>query len=316
MILPARILSRMAVVHAQLAADGALHTSIHVVHGNKVTGSDWESMVKSVVLVVVCGHGVVTKPDDSQIAARVRADDETFLWSVTEGRISFMRRGQLQALGEELEARKIFPARFCCIEQGADFETAAVVCVDRFRRELRWKGLIRLTNADSAIAQALARRLALPMLGGFLLLLSGNMLLSSGLNTRQQVLQTELAEREQTSSQTASTNAAQLQIAREFGSRPVLSRAIVCDRIARAVPERMLLTGLDVEPVVKRFETGKPLERRVGVVIVRGTAPTAAAISQFVERLSEMEYSREVRLINVEKQRDADCLSFRIDLKI
>jgi len=87
----------------------------------------------------------------------------------------------------------------------------------------------------------------------------------------------------------------------------------VCDRIAGAVPERVVLTQLAVEPLTKRFEARKPLQRREGVVAVSGAAPDADDVSAFVQRLSELTCCRDVRLTHVEKERDGGRLTFRIE---
>ena len=70
---------------------------------------------------------------------------------------------------------------------------------------------------------------------------------------------------------------------------------------------------MDVEPLVKRFEAGKPLQRLENRVVVCGTAPAAADVSAFVQRLSQTGYGRDVRLVNLEKERDGDRLTFRIE---
>ena len=100
----------------------------------------------------------------------------------------------------------------------------------------------------------------------------------------------------------------------EFSARPAVSRAVVCDRIAEAVPAQVVLTRLAVEPLTKRFEAGKPLQRQERTAVVAGTAPAAGDVSTFVERLAGAACCRTVRLTNVERERDAERLVFRIEI--
>lgn len=264
-------------------------------------------------MLVVCGHGVVTKPDDAQITARVKADPGTFLWSSANGLTSFVRRERLDALTEELAAEGIVLVRIFCADAAADFGLTAAELARQLYAGLRWRSLLRPTPESSAAAQAVVRRAALPVLGLLLCLLTANALLSPRMNARRQALKAELAARERSASNAASSGSRQRELLAEFSKRPVAQRAVVCDRIAGAVPERVVLTQLAVEPLTKRFEARKPLQRREGIVVVSGAAPDADDVSAFVQRLSELTCCRDVRLTHVEKERDGGRLTFRIE---
>ena len=166
----------------------------------------------------------------------------------------------------------------------------------------------------SSLAQAVVRRAALPVLGLFLCLLAANAAVAPSLNTRRQTLQKELSARERTASTAADATDRQRALLAEFSARPAVSRAVVCDRIAEAVPAQVVLTRLAVEPLTKRFEAGKPLQRQERTAVVAGTAPAAGDVSTFVERLARAACCRTVRLTNVERERDAERLVFRIEI--
>ena len=80
------------------------------------------------------------------------------------------------------------------------------------------------------------------------------------------------------------------------------------------MPAQVVLTRLAVEPLTKRFEAGKPLQRQERTAVVAGTAPAAGDVSTFVERLAGAACCRTVRLTNVERERDAERLVFRIEI--
>ena len=179
---------------------------------------------------------------------------------------------------------------------------------------LGWRQLLRPTAEGSSLAQAVVRRAALPVLGLFLCLLAANAAVAPSLNTRRQTLQKELSARERTASTAADATDRQRTLLAEFSARPAASRAVVCDRIAEAVPAQVVLTRLAVEPLTKRFEAGKPLQRQERTAVVAGTAPAADDVSTFVERLAGAACCRTVRLTNVERERDAERLVFRIEI--
>ena len=259
---------------------------------------DAAAVAKGVAVVTVSGHGTIVKPADSQLAARVRDDRATFLWSEHDGRIAFVRRERLQGMLTELSEAGIHPQR---IEVSAPPDTAA----GELLAGLGWRQLLRPTAEGSSLAQAVVRRAALP---------AANAAVAPSLNTRRQTLQKELSARERTASTAADATDRQRALLAEFSARPAVSRAVVCDRIAEAVPAQVVLTRLAVEPLTKRFEAGKPLQRQERTAVVAGTAPAAGDVSTFVERLAGAACCRTVRLTNVERERDAERLVFRIEI--
>ena len=267
---------------------------------------DAAAVAKGAAVVTVSGHGTIVKPADSQLAARVRDDRATFLWSEHDGRIAFVRRERLQGMLTELSEAGIHPQR---IEVSAPPDTAA----GELLAGLGWRQLLRPTAEGSSLAQAVVRRAALPVLGLFLCLLAVNAAIAPSLNTRQ-TLQKELSARERTASTAADATDRQRTLLAEFSARPAASRAVVCDRIAEAVPAQVVLTRLAVEPLTMRFEAGKPLQRQERTAVVAGTAPAAGDVSTFVERLAGAACCRTVRLTNVERERDAERLVFRIEI--
>lgn len=307
------ILNRIAFVRAEFAADGSCRTEVFVWRADGVTPAERNVAKNGLAAVVVCGYGVVSKPDESEIAGRIKADAETFLWSSADGATSFVRRERLGALTEELAGEGITPVQIFCAPVDADFGKVAGEFARQLYARLRWRTFVRPRAESSAAAQALVRRLAFPVLGVFLCVLAANAVLSPDLNARRQILQEEIAARERTASNAASAGARQRELLTEFSKRPEVPRSIVCDRIAGAVPERVVLMQLAVEPLTKRFEAGKLLLRLENRAVVCGMAPVASDVSAFVQRLSELTCCRDVRLTHVEKERDGDRLTFRIE---
>lgn len=307
------IQNRIAFVRAEFAADGSCRTEVFLWRTGGAAPAG-RSVPKGLLTVLVaCGHGVVTKPEGTELVARVKADGETFLCSSVDGYTSFVRRERLQAVQAGLAAEGCVPVAVYCADAAADFGQTAGVLVRQLREMLGWRMLLRLTPGASAVSQALVQRLGFPVLGLFLLLLAANAMLAPRLNARRQTLQATLAARERTASGAASADARQRELLAWFSAGSGVPRSLLCDRVGGAVPERVVLTALDVEPLTGRFEAGKPMQCRENTVVIRGVAPAAADISAFVQRLSQTGYCRGVRLAGVERERDGDRLSFRIE---
>lgn len=316
MKLLSRILGRIALVRVEFTPSGECVVGVSMWRRGEAVSVNPAAAKGCLAAAVVCGCGVVTKPDEAEVTARVKSDPETFLWSSANGCTSFVRRERIRAAEEELAARNIVPVRIFCAGCAADFGHAAGEFVRQVHAGLSWKALLKPAPASSAAAQVLVRRIGFPVLGLFLLLLTVNAVLSPRLYARRQSLESELAARERTASNAASAGARQRELLAEFTASPGVSRALLCDRVARAVPAGVVLTSLDVEPLSRRFEAGKPLQRREGVVLLGGTAPAAADISAFVQGLPDACCCRAVRLVHVEKERDGELLSFRIEIQL
>lgn len=269
---------------------------------------DTRAVARGIAAVTVSGRGVVARSAASELAARVQGDTKTFLTTESAGRVCFVRRERLQPLLDELAAADIHPQR---IFAAATPDEAA----HRTLAALHWRQFVRPTAEGSALAQAVVRRTALPLLVCLLLLLTANAAVRPSLAARHQALRTALEVRKRTVSEAAASDARQRDLLFEF-SAPEASRSLLCDRIGAAAPRTVTLTALEIEPLTRRFEAGKALERRRGAAIVRGMASDAGAVSAFVEALAADPSWQAVRLAAVERERDTEGLTFRIEIAI
>ena len=311
MKLQRHIIGPVWVLEVTLTADGHTLAAWRCPAGGPAERAEYDpaAVARGVAVVTVAGHGTVSKAAGSQVAARVAADAATFLATESAGQLAFVRHARLQPLHDEFAAAGIRPqAVFVALMP----ETAAA----RWQEGFRWRQLGRLTDAASALAQALVRRAALPVLGLLFGLLATNALCGPSLGRRRQQLQEEIAARERSVSTAADATARQRALLEEFAARPSVPRAVLCDRIAAAVPEGVVLTRLAVEPLAKRFEAEKPLLRHERTAEVCGTAATAGDVTLLVERLAAQACCRAVRLTHVERERDAERLVFRIAIEL
>lgn len=314
MMLLSRLLGRIFFLRAEFALDGNLQTDLFLWTGNTLVPAACPIAKGGLVAVVICGHGVVTKSDDTEITARVKNDPGTFLWSSSGGFTSFVRRDRLSVVNAELSIRNLRPMRLFCADAAADLESVTNGFAAELLAGLRWRWLLRPTEESSGVVQLLVQRVRLPVLGLFLSLLIANVLLAPRFNTRRQLLQAEVEAREHSVLDAATIGAQQQKLLAQFAT-PTFSRAMLCDHIAASVPLKVVLTALDVDPLVKRFEGGKPIERRDGVTILCGTAPTASDVSEFMQRLTAATIGCEVRLSGVRREHDNDLLNFQIEIQ-
>lgn len=308
-----RILNRIAFVRAEFTSADECRTEVFMWRSGILSPTGPGDGEKRPRRVGRLRPGGRHKAGGLQVVARVEADPETFLWSSAGRRDLLCPAGAVAVRAGRAGRRRLRAVAVYCTDAAADFGQAAGVYARQLGDTLGWRMLVRLTPEASAVAQALVRRLGFQVLGLCLLLLAANAMLAPRLNARRQTLQAALAARERTASGAASADARQRELLARFSAGSGVPRSLLCDRVGGAVPERVVLTALDVEPLTGRFEAGKPMQCRENTVVIRGVAPAAADISAFVQRLSQTGYCRGVRLAGVERERDGDRLSFRIE---
>lgn len=316
MTLLSLIFHRIAFLRVVYAPDGAYESSVYLHTRRQLTPTDEGVVKNNLVVLIVCGHGVISKPDASEVVSHVKNEDQTFCCTSRCGVTSFVRRQQLEGLYKALSERQIYPLRTLCDDSNADFEAVADACAGEVHQSLRWRELVRFTASSSAAAQVVVRRCAPLILGLFLLLLVGNTLWASSLVAQRQAMQRELAACEKRTSDSSSAEAEQQELLRAFHTRTATSYAVMCDRIAATVPAEVTLASLGVEAPVKRFEAGKPLQRQQKRIVVTGSASNAAAISRFTGGLSQLSFCRMVHLASVERSRDDRDLHFNIEIEL
>ena len=93
-----RILNRIAFVRAEFTSADECRTEVFMWRSGILSPTGRATAKNALAVLVVCGQGVVTKPEGCQVVARVEADPETFLWSSAGGATSFVRRERLQSV--------------------------------------------------------------------------------------------------------------------------------------------------------------------------------------------------------------------------
>lgn len=280
-------------------------------HGKVAEGPPYrhDLFVGKLLVITILGHGTITKPISSELVKRIQSDPETFISSLQNDRFSFVRRDRLRPLFADLVANEIYPQRILVSETPTDAARIVQSSID-------WKSFIRPTNENSALAQALIRRIRIPILVFFFFILVINMLFAPSLNKQHQELLTTVGIHEQKKARYSSINTRQRELLEPFNVKPAIRRSIICDRIASAVPQKIVLTALQVEPLKKQPKQGTQLERSPNMVFVCGVASDAREISRFVENLSIQKEWRDVRLTAIEQGRNNRELSFRIEIAL
>ncbi|WP_288902807.1 PilN domain-containing protein [uncultured Alistipes sp.] len=275
------------------------------------------------VLISVSGYGVVTKPaEDTAIVGKVTSEPETFAWSFSDekedsGSISFVRREQVEPLGQRLAENGI---PFMDIRYGraaADPEQEALRQAERFYRDtLKWRTLLRPTPEGRMVAKAAERRLRLPVLGLMLLLLVVNTFASGSLRERHAQQRTVLSAREKKQDASQARSEQRRAAVAEFSRRLPYRHALLLDRVASHVPPAVTLSVLAVQPLSKTLEEGKDPVFVSETLSIRGVTNDASAVSELITGLRSEPLLREARLEGLEQNRESGATEFKITVAL
>lgn len=284
--------------------------------GSNGSDCDISRAARCVAAVIICGRGVVTKPSDSDIARRASNERDTFVSSRSGDSVSIFRRERTATLAADLRNRGIVPVGWFCATDTAEISSVIGLFAATVRESMTLRRLLRPENESSAILQAIVRRLCIPVLATALLLLIANTAIRPRIEAECGRLRETIAVREDLDYSNAAERERRQAFYTAFASRPSLLRSVICDRIAVAVPDDVRLTAVEIEPLRRRIETDKPVERREGTATINGTAPTSGSVAAFVARLSATELFRSVDLTSIERDERDRTLRFGIELRL
>jgi hypothetical protein len=275
-----------------------------------------ELLGKAPSIVVVSGRGVMTKEVSAGgIVETVTSDPETFVWTnSSDGHISFIRRSRLAEIMERLAETGITVLYTECLQNGGTDMLATVA--ERFYSEhLKWKRVLKPTTEGSGLASLIAKRVQLPILGVLLALLVINFVLSRGIRDDFQQANSELIALQKTHSATAKSGDRRQTAFEEFSHTFPHRFSRLSDRIAVAIPEKVIINKLSIAPIKKALEAGKPIQQSDRLVVISGESPSAESVASFVESLGALDIGT-VMLSSVEQNSERSLLTFLIEIEL
>ena len=342
-----KILGQYFILRVSYTGHEAFSMSLCAIGGDVAAESEeWEDVEvdgikervkKSLLLVVVGGYGVISKEisASSEIAAKVREDEGHYLWRESDGVITFVRAQQLEKFFAELDSTGVHSLGTLLVAGGgvasqsngtatADSSTGGAansdetlrLAEDFFARNATFKRALTPSETGSLVAMALFHRIKLPVLGIVLLALVANTMLSSGVRARYNVTSARLERLKESSEHDRELSQGRRQAMAEFSKGIGYRYAVLCDRIARAMPPRITLTQLVVQPLAKKIEEGRKPQIEQRAIVVSGTSPDPQSISAYVSVLQKQSFAGKVKLTSIEQNRDNPAIGFTITIEI
>lgn len=293
-----------------------------------------EKKMNSPVLLIFTGYGIIRKvyeQEEMGEAERIMQNDD-FVWEQRQGGegervIAFTRKERVEAVLEKLRQGK---ARVIEMHIGEvtienEFpsgktehagETALRLAGCFYRKGIGWKELGEAGERGNMLSALVAAKLRLPLLGCLLGLLLVNYLWNGAVRDKYAVQEAELALLKKDVSSREKLSREMQQVVTEFKANAHVRYALILDRIASRVPIEVVLRTLILNPLLKSPEDRKPLLVREGQIEVTGETPEPEKVTLFTARLTACDFTQEVKLISLDRNRDTGKFDFKILIRL
>lgn len=286
--------------------------------------------IKDPVLLMITGHGIIRKVyrgDEMNERERITNNDE-FLWDCLvkengDNVIAFTRKDRVSFYLEKLEQNQVPVIDIhvgnvviedsVTFEQEMDTRKTSILLADQFYKNgIKWKELARAGKRGNILSSLMIKRIKLPLLLCLLGLLLVNYLWNSSVREKYVRQQAELTLLEKNVSNREKLSREMEQVIREFKGKGKNSFTPVLDKIASLVPEEVILETLTLNPLVKTLEDNKPLITREGFIELAGITSNPEKVTAFTSKLTGCDFTRQVKLISLDKNRESGVFNFKI----
>ena len=327
------VFKRVVVVFVRLQQDGTMQTD--VVHTVREKGKirvervvadvEMEELgsmkLKEPTLMEISGRGVIRKvfrADDTEGMERVTGNEDLIHSSSSgeEGEVvlNFTRRDRIEALEEVLRRDRVPVLEMKVESESSDKpEEVALFLAERFYgTKAGWRDLVHGGTRGDLLAGLVAGKIKFVMLCCLLGLLLVNYLWNSSVRERYAGQQTEMFALERDVSDREKLSREMERVVREFKGNGTEHYCAVLDRIAAVVPPKVNLETLNVNPLLKTIEEGKPLVLREGYIELSGETADSGEVTVFTGVLAKLDFAREVKLLSLDKDRETGLFHFKI----
>ncbi len=280
-----------------------------------------KSMSQYPTMLLVCGYGVIVKKssDYSEAVQKVKAEQDTFQWNYSPDKedILFVRQSQIEHVRETILQSGAILSVQCFQESGEELshsiESHARIF---FQESIKFRNIIRPTESGSLMAQLLFKKLRVPVLCCILLLLVANYFIQERVNELYSIRHYELNVVRKSKGEAEKNVRLREQAIAGYGKTLPYSYAWLCDMIGSITPEKIILTSLSFQPVMKPLENDKWPVLAEREVVITGNAANPDMITTLISALQGLKISDNVKLLSVDKARESGKSVFKIGVTL
>lgn len=267
------------------------------------------------------GFGVISKEvaTNLEIVEKVKNDNDSFVWDEVDRHIAFLRKDRVSEVFSKYRLEKNTPLAMFCFTSGTPLSLQKE-SLDRslsfYEDVVNLPVMLKPSVAGSVLCRMIVSKLKLPIFAILLLILVVNVFANKNIRVNHGRSEARLEQLERERGRGNEVALRNKQMFAEFNRKPPFEYSWLCDRMGIVLPEGITLTLVTIQPMQKALEEGKKPMVEHDRIMIKGVAQEADDISYYTVALGKLIRSANVKLISVERTRDADMLDFSISIDL
>lgn len=282
--------------------------------------SKWKN---SPALLVITGEDIISKVYDKQDANNKRIQKDTsFLWNIEtndsrEEIISFMRKDNINDFLQVVKQHHLILIDTWLYAYNTEYSLQMrleKLYADQFKSST----LFKTSNYRDTLANALLKKIFLPVLLFFFALLLGNYFLNSYYTKQYQQKQNIIQQNKRKSRMNSAEEQKKNQLLAGFNQIPDRSFALLSDRIASYIPANMYLASIDVFPAGKKtnLRDKKGLSLDFHTIRLKGVVETPGSVTLLSQLLEADNLFEKVKVIQLDRIKNKNLFEFELEITL
>ena len=161
----------------------------------------------------------------------------------------------------------------------------------------------------------MAKKVSLPVLLFLIVVLLINFFVQQNIANQLQEQQIRLAQTKRNTAQVEKNLGEKQQILNQLSNEPRFSYAWIADQIASVVPDEIILTELEIQPLKDRIQENKPVNVEKNKILIKGQSLNPASVTDFTDSIQVLGAFGPVQLTMHNKDRN-DHYLFTLDVSL
>jgi Tfp pilus assembly protein PilN len=274
------------------------------------------------LILIISGKGVISKDFkiESEEAGQITNHPEEFLFaSENTGdnmmRVTFLRRKMYDTLCREINIERL-PIVDVRIDAENNTRYEAIKAAEEFwTTQPGIKDVLTPSMRSSILLSLLAKQLLLPVLAVLLVMLLGNFFMQQHITGKLKEQQILMSQAQKNSAQAERTTDLKQQIMNDLVDEIRYPYSWIADRIASVVPDDVVLSELEIQPLNGKIQANKPVVAYENRIVVKGRCKDSESVTSLTDSIHSLGIFSTVQLNVLNKDRNNNY-QFNIEISL
>lgn len=274
------------------------------------------------IILTISGKGIISKnyKENSEELKRITEQPDDFLFAsenMGDGilRVTFLRRHLYESLCKELVVEKLSLVEVRIDANNDPEQEAQKAAEDFWTSEFGVKEAFTPCMRSSCLMSLVAKKILLPVLLFLIVVLLINFFVQQNIGSQLQEQQTLLAQTKRNTAQVEKNLGEKQQLLDQLGNEAKFPYAWIADQVASVVPNEMILTELNIQPLRDRIQNNKPVTTENNKVVIKGRSINPTSVTDFIDSIHGLGVFGAIQLTMHNKDRD-NYYQFTLDVSL